>query len=368
MRGPEFGIAVIGAGIAGLSLAAELAELTDGRVVVLEQEDHPGFHASGRSAAILVEGYGTTLVRRLTALSLPSFNPAVLSRRGLLYIAIAGAPLTAIIEEGGAVSRVSPAVAVALAPMLRSQAIEHAFHDPTAADIDVHALQSDYLRRLRARGGKLITGAAVTGALWTGDRWRLQAGGEAVEAGIVVNAAGPWARQVASLFAAQSIGLTPLRRSAALVTLDDAPEFDDSPMVVDLGETIYFKPLSGKLMISPADETLSPPCDAHPEELDVAIAVERFEQLSRFAVRRVTHRWAGLRTFAPDRNPVVGYDAVAPSFFWVAGQGGVGVQTAPIVAQLAADLLLRRAPRNRKAGELAPQIAPARFMVAAGGT
>jgi D-arginine dehydrogenase len=187
-----------------------------------------------------------------------------------------------------------------------------------------------------------------------------------VEAGIVVNAAGPWAGQVAGLFAAQPIELSPLRRSAALVTLDRAPELDDSPMVVDLGETIYFKPLSGKLMISLADETPSPPCDAQPEELDIAIAVERFEQLSRFPVRRVTHRWAGLRTFAPDRNPVVGYDPVAPSFFWLAGQGGVGVQTAPILAQLAADLLLRRTPRDRRAGEFAGQIAPARFMVAAG--
>ncbi len=339
-------VLVIGAGVAGLSVASALADRGQTGVIVLEQEEHPGYHSTGRSAAILVEGYGTPLVRRLTALSRPLLEGAgdparnVLKPRGLLYVGLKGSPTGQTIDEVGSIIRISAADAEAIVPALDGQAIDHAFHDPTAADIDVHALQSSFLRNLRAAGGTLLTGAPLTAAQWTGGVWRLSAGEHRVEARIVVNAAGAWARDIGRLFDAQPIALEPRRRSAAIVATDCDEDVSRWPMVVDLGETIYFKPEGGKLMISPADETPSAPCDATPDELDIAHAVDRFERLARRKVRRVTHRWAGLRTFAPDRNPVLGRDGLAPNFFWIAGQGGVGVQTAPITAQILADLIL----------------------------
>lgn len=367
-------ILVVGAGIAGLSVAGTLASRGQIKVVVLEQEDHPGFHATGRSAAILVEGYGTPLVRQLTSFSRPILegegdpSRSVLGSRGVLYVALKGAPPSQMVEEGGSISRLTACAAEDLVPALDVDGIDHAFYDPTAADIDVHALQTRYLQMVRAHGGEVLTGTALTAAQWTGSLWRISAGEHQVEAKAVINASGAWASEVGRLFNAQPIALEPRRRSAAIVATDSEEDPNGWPMVVDLGETIYFKPEGGKLMISPADETPSPPCDAYPEDLDIAFAVDRFEKLTRRTVRRVTHRWAGLRTFAPDRNPVLGRDGLAPNFFWHVGQGGVGVQTAPVTAQILTDLILER----RTSGALdvinLAQLSPHRFLPAMAAT
>jgi D-arginine dehydrogenase len=360
----EADVVVIGGGIAGLSIAAEIAEGLDGKVLVVEQEEHPGYHATGRSAAILAETYGTDAVRSLTSLSLPLFPNDSLRARGLLYIAIAGETPDAPLTAGPTMREISVSEAVALSPVLKPESIAYALYDPSAADIDVHRLQTEALRRLRERGGRLLTEAGVTAARRNGDRWSLVCGGLKVEAQIVINAAGAWAQQVGALFGAQDIDLVPKRRSAALVTLGTDIDLQNLPMVVDLGETVYFKPEPGGLMVSPADETPSPACDSRPEEIDIAIGVDRFEQISQFAVRRVTHTWSGLRTFAPDRNPVVGFDTVAPDFFWVAGQGGIGVQTSPAIASIGADLIFGRAPRLISATDLCSQLSPGRFKAA----
>lgn len=339
-------VAIVGAGIAGMSVACALADRGQTGVIILEQEDHPGYHSTGRSAAIFVEGYGTPLVQRLTDLSRPllagddSAMGNVLTPRGLLYVSTKEGPATQAIDQSRSTVGISTADAQALVPLLNGDVVECAFFDPTAADIDVHAMQTAYIRGLRARSGALMTGAALTAAHWNGSVWRLAAGAHRIEARVVVNAAGAWAHAVGRLFNAQPILLEPRRRSAAIVATDCEADPSRWPMVVDMGETVYFKPEAGRLMLSPADETPSAPCDAAPDELDIAHAVDRFERLTRYKVRRVTHRWAGLRTFAADRNPVLGLDGLAPNFFWHAGQGGVGVQTAPITAQILADLIL----------------------------
>lgn len=358
---------VVGAGIAGLSVAGALASHRQTKVIVLEREDHPGYHATGRSAAILVEGYGTPLVRQLTTLSRPLLgcndepSQSVLHTRGILYLVPKNATRTQAVEVGGSISRLTASAAGLLVPALDVAAIDHAYYDPTAADIDVHALQTRYLRMLRAHGGEVLTGAALTAAQWTGNSWQVTAGERQVEASVVINAAGAWASEVGSIFKAQAIALEPRRRSAAIVTTNSNEDPSGWPMVVDVGESIYFKPEAGKLMISPADETPSLPCDAYPEDLDIAYAVDRFERLTHRTVRRVTHKWAGLRTFAPDNNPVLGCDDLAPNFYWNAGQGGVGIQTAPITAQILTDLILgRRAPADLDTINLA-QLSPHRF-------
>lgn len=354
---------VIGAGVAGLSLASELSARSTRKVVVAEREAQPGVHATGRSAAILVEGYGSPLVQRLTTLSradLLGERPGDPRPRGILYVAAQDAASAA--APAGAAQPIPLTRAGEMVPLLATDRLRDAYYDPTAADIDVHGLMSGYVRRLRANGGELVAGAAVLGADCTAEGWTVAMGGDVVvEARVVVNAAGAWAQAIGALFGAGSISLTPHRRSAAIVTLAADVDPRAWPMVVDLDETVYFKPEGGQLMVSPADETPSPACDAYPEDLDIAIGIDRFEALSRLAVRRVTHSWAGLRTFTPDRNPVLGFDPVAPGFFWVAGQGGVGVQTAPAMARLGAELLLGMASEHQ---DLADGVSPARFRLA----
>lgn len=362
---------VVGGGIAGLSVAGALSQGGQFKVLVIEMEAHPGYHATGRSAAILVEGYGTPIVRKLTALSRPLLEReddlpgGILRSRGILYVALKGAAPTQVVESGGSISRIAATTACDLVPALNLDAIDHAFHDPTAADIDVHALLTRYLRTLKAGDGEIITNSRLTSANWTGNLWRVVAGEHQIEAKVVINAAGAWAREVGNLFQAQDIALEPRRRSAAIVSTDSKEDPGDWPMVVDLAETVYFKPEAGKLLVSPADETPSQPCDAFPDDLDIAYAVDRFEKLTRLKVRRVTHSWAGLRTFAPDGNPVLGRDCVAPNFYWNAGQGGVGVQTSPITAQiLASQILGGLPPIDHDMVDLA-QLTPQRFMPAA---
>lgn len=346
-----FDFAVIGAGMAGASLAAELSR--EGSVLLVEREDAPGRHTTGRSAALYSPSYGNAAIRALTLASRPFFDspPAgfaqypLLSPRGCLYIAQAGqvdalrATIQDVAASGIAVEPVSPDRARALCPLLRPDYVTAAAYEPGAADIDVAALHDGYLRSAKARGAKLQLNAEVTAIEPAGGVWTLRfADGSRAVAAVVANAAGAWADVIAARAGVRAIGLQPLRRTA--IILDPPPGLDIAamPFVVDAEETFYFKPESGRLLASPTDETPSEPCDAMPEEMDIAICVDRIQQAADIEVRRVQRSWAGLRSFVADRAPVIGFDPGTPNFFWFAGQGGYGIQTAPAAAKLGAAL------------------------------
>ena len=370
-------ILVIGGGIAGASAAAELARTH--RVLVLEAEAAPGYHSTGRSAAVFSESYGNRAVRALTRASRDFFHepPAqfssypLLKRRSWLRVASLAqrAALEAFLATDDValrVQRIAPEEVLALSPLLRPEtAAAGGAIERQAADIDVDALHQGYLRLLRQRGGTLLTGAQITALARTGGEWHLESTAGAFEAGVVINAAGAWADPVAMLAGIAPMRIQPCRRTAVLVELAGEPIANDWPLTIDIEEAYYFKPDAGLLLISPADETPVEPCDAQPEELDVAIAIDRLEAATRASVARVRRKWAGLRSFAPDRAPVIGFDAAVPGFFWLAGQGGYGIQTAPAAAALAAALVRDEAKPPELASFDAAAVSPARLRGAA---
>lgn len=350
-----YDIIVIGAGMAGASVAAELAG--ERRVLLLEAESRPGYHTTGRSAALFTVAYGPPVIRALSRASLPFFrNPEspfiahpLLKERGVLFMA-RGDQMDALAvlatELGDAVRPVVPDMARARMPLLRRGHVAGAVLDETAADIDVDALHQHYLKTLQARGGIVRTDSGVVALGRAGEDWLVETRIGRFRAAVVVNAAGAWADEIAAMAGVSRIGLVPKRRTAVLI---DPPEgvMPDSPSVwpavVDVDERFYIKPDAGKLLISPADETPSEPCDAQPEEIDIAICIDRIETAFDIAVRRIEHKWAGLRSFVADKAPVAGFALDAPGFFWLAGQGGYGIQSAPALSRAAAALVLGRA-------------------------
>lgn len=345
-------IAVIGAGIAGASIASELAAARR-RVVLFERESQPGYHTTGRSAALFSETYGPPQIRALSRASARFLDapPAgfasapLLSPRGVLMIGRGDQEealdaLWRAVSTRGKVSRLDGAGAVALLPLIRPGYVAGAVYEPGARDIDVHALHHGYLRRFRASGGRIEADSEVLGLEREAGGWRIETRGGTIRAGMVVNAAGAWADEIGAMAGAAPIGLVPKRRTAMIVPAPEEMDVATFAMAVDVDERFYLKPDAGRLLISPADETPSPPCDAQPEEIDVAICIDRIETAFDLSVRRVENRWAGLRSFVADKTPVAGFDPVAPGFFWLAGQGGYGIQTAPALARLAAALAL----------------------------
>lgn len=258
--------------------------------------------------------------------------------------------------------RISPEEALALSPLFRPQtAAAGGAYEKDAADIDVDALHQGYLRLLRQRRGTVLTSAHVTAIAHSAGKWRVASTAGDFQTDVVINAAGAWADRVASLAGVAPMRIQPCRRTAALVELSGAEISDAWPVTIDIDEAYYFKPDAGLLLVSPADETPVEPCDVQPEELDVAIAVDRLERATRASVKRVRRTWAGLRSFAPDRSPVIGFDQAAPGFFWLAGQGGYGIQTAPAAAALAA-ALVRDEPRPPELAGFDPAaVSPARL-------
>ncbi len=356
-----FDIAVVGAGMAGASLVAALAPKA--RVVLIEAETRPGYHATGRSAAFWTESYGGPMVQPLTSAS-GAFLEAhdFLAPRGALTLGRAGQEETveAFARRFAALGvRVELLAGEALAahlPGLRPGWTLGAY-EPDCSDIDVAGLHQHYLAVGRSAGAETWCSARLAQAERDGSGWRLALeDGRTLRCRIVVDAAGAWADEVAARCGVAPLGITPFRRTVAqLRTAPAAPAA--LPLVLDVAEGFYFKPESGRLWLSPHDETPSPPCDAAAEELDVAIAIDRFQQVVDWHIERVEHRWAGLRSFAPDRLPAYGFDPAMPGFFWFAGQGGFGIQTAPAAATLAAGLLL-----GTPDGAIDPApYAPARF-------
>lgn len=344
---------VLGSGIAGASIACELA--TRARVLIVEREESPGYHTTGRSAAMFVESYGNAWVRRLTGASRAFFDAppvgfcdhALLTRRGCLTIAgqdqlAALESLTARVDSTGSeIRELNGPAARAMVPILRPDRVARAAFEPNSCDIDTHGLHAGYLRLARARGANLRLNAGVERIERRSDRWRLWlAGGDAVEARVIINATGAWVDQIAELAGAAPLGLEPRRRTVLLLPPPTGTTIQHWPSVLDVDEQFYFKPESGWLLATPADETPSVPMDAAPEELDIALCIDRIQAATDLSVDHIQRSWAGLRTFAPDRTPVFGYDPELAGFFWFAGQGGYGLQTAPAAARLGAALAL----------------------------
>lgn len=362
-----FDFAIIGAGIAGASIAAELAPYA--RVLVLEAEDAPGYHSTGRSAAFWDECYGGPEIVPLTLASLDYLTQAgVLAPRGAVYLAhhdSAGA-IDAFIARfaptGARIERLDAAALAARVPHLRDAWGREAVAAPYCADIDVAGLHQHYLGLARRHGAQIACRARLAGAVRAGGGWQLTSeAGDQWRAGVVVNAAGAWADQVAALADVQPLGIAPKRRCVAVLRV--APEAPaDLPLTIDIGGSFYFKPDNGRLWLSPHDEVPTEPCDAAPEELDIAIAIDRFLAVTDWRIEAVERRWAGLRSFTPDRAPVYGFADEAAGFFWFAGQGGFGIQTAPAAARLAAQMLLGQ-DRDAMTAQLdAALYAPGRFM------
>ncbi|MFM7533555.1 MAG: NAD(P)/FAD-dependent oxidoreductase [Rubrivivax sp.] len=363
---------IIGGGIAGVSVAAELAP--HGRTLVLEQESALGYHATGRSAAIVVPDYGAPPLRALTQASLPTLLQAqadghlLAHRKGSLMLELPGqeGALDASLKDPasrGRLQEVTLDEARQRVPILRRDAIARVGWEPDVWALDADGLLQGYRRRARAAGAEFRLSAEVTALARTGGSWRFTVGGETQEAITVVNAAGAWADTVAERAGLQPLGLQPKRRTALTVPAPAGHDVQGWPAVIDLGETRYFKPDAGALMLSLAEEVDSPPCDAWADDEDVATAVDRVQQIAELPVERVIASWAGLRTFAPDRVPVVGWASGAPGFLWLAGQGGYGLQTAPAMAQLAASIALgTRLPEGLAQAGVDPAVlSPARF-------
>lgn len=337
-------IAIVGAGIAGASLAAAIGARA--RTVLLEAEDQPGYHATGRSAAFWTESYGGPGVQPLTTASGPYLREGgFLAPRGALTIARAGQE-----EELAAFQRRFAGLGVDNRWLGRGELVSRipglrkdftcGVLEPDCCDIDVAALHQHYLSAAKRAGAALLCRARVAAVARDGAGWLVtRADGRQVACRVLVNAAGAWADEVARMAGANPLGIVPLRRT--MVQLQVSPPVSASlPLVLDLGEEFYFKPESGRLWLSPHDETPSAPCDTAAEEIDIATAIDRLDHVVDWQVEKLDHAWAGLRSFAPDRLPVYGFDPELSGFFWCAGQGGFGIQTAPAGAALAASLLL----------------------------
>lgn len=369
-------ILIIGGGIAGTSVAAFLAAAGK-TVTVLEREDQPGYHSTGRSAALYSETYGPPLICKLSTAS-RSFlehppqdfcDHPLLTPRGVLMSAGPGqrALLDRFLEQGrtnGAeIIELSVADICNTIPIMRPGALIGGALEIDAMDIDVHALHWGFIRMLKRHGGTLVTSTEATSLARDANGWTLETGdGRSFGAKVVVNAAGAWADQVARLAGVEPIGLVPKRRTAATVEVPVGIRVDEWPMLVSIVEDFYFKPDAGRLLVSPADATPTEPQDAQPEDIDIAIALDRLMTETTLEVRRPHSTWAGLRSFVADGDPVSGFDATEAGFYWLAGQGGYGIATAPAMGKLAASQILGEGVPTDMAnlGITASQLAPDR--------
>ena len=371
---------IIGAGIAGASVAYELAP--HGRVIVLEREAVPGHHSTGRSAAVLTENYGNSIIRRLTLATRPflehppdGFTEYPLTApRQMLWIARADqkAGLAATLGEAQrlvpTIRAVEPAEASALCAVLRTGYVAYAILEPHALDLDVHAIHQGFLRGLRDRGGRVVTHAEVVRLRQTDTSWEVHTPQQQYAAGVVVNAAGAWCDVIGRLAGARPVGLVPKRRTAFTC---DGPtgialqELAAWPVIIDSDEEFYFKPESGGILASPADETPLEPCDVFPDDYDVALAIDRIQKATTLSIAHINRKWAGLRSFVRDKTPVVGMDSERAGLFWLAGQGGYGIQTSSAMGRTAASLIVnQRLPEDLTDMGLTPEdLAPIRVQM-----
>lgn len=345
--------AVIGAGIAGTSVGYWLSQHES--VLVLERESQPGYHTTGRSAAMFIETYGPPLARALTVGSRAFYESppsgftesAILTPRGVLMIAthtqrqLLEQAYTIAGDLGVEIHRLSPREAQERVPVLRAERLIGATYEPDPTDIDVHALHQGFLQGIRHSGGELVTSAEVTALARHGKNWRISTTAGDFEAATLINAAGAWCDVIAQLAGVRPIGLVPKRRSAfTFAPPEDVNTVSAWPVVVGADESFYFKPEAGMLLGSPANVDPMPPHDVRPEEIDIATGIARIEEATTMTIRRPARTWAGLRSFIPDGELIGGFDAAIPGFFWVAGQGGYGIQTAAAMGQACSAILL----------------------------
>jgi len=366
---------VVGGGIAGASAGFELTKF--GTVLLLERESQFGYHSTGRSAAVFLKSHGPDVIRALASASKPFFlHPPVgfaefplLKPRGLLLIGGHGdsTMLDRAAEECGryveGVRRLNADETKAMVPVLRSDYLGGAMFDPEAMDIDVHSLHYGFLRGLRTRGGETVIDAEVIGIERGQGYWTVRTQSAELMARVLVNAAGAWCDRLAALAGAAPVGLVPKRRTAFMFQPPPGTSLENWPVVHDIHETFYFKPDAGKILASPADETPMEPCDVHPEDIDIATAIDRIQQCASLPVTHIDRKWAGLRSFVNDGCPVVGYDPRVAGFFWIAGQGGYGIETSPAMGRLSASLAANRGVPSGLAdlGVDAETLSPARF-------
>lgn len=355
-----FDFIIIGGGIAGTSIGYELSKSK--QVLLVEQEDAFGYHTTGRSAATYIELLHNQTIVALSRASKSFLNtpPPGFTQSPLLQpcacIVTAKASEKKALDEafqlaiglGTDVIQISADSVIAQIPIMRKTSMKLAagLIEPQAQRIDVDALLQGYIKGIRAHGGQLRSRVNIDHISRSGGIWKLRLATqhETLETPVIINAAGAWVDQVAIMAGVKPIGFTPKRRT--MITFDAPPSHDISgwPMIADLSGSFYFIPESGQLMGSPADETPSPPCDAQADELDIATAIYNIEQHTYLQIKKINHKWAGLRTFAPDHLPVLGFEPTTEGFFWVAGQGGFGIQTAPAMARLGAALALNQQP------------------------
>ena len=345
---------IIGGGIAGASTGYWLSR--HGRVVLLEREEHAGYHATGRSAALYTVAYGTPQVRALTAASRAFFDAPpegfcehpILTPRGEMVVDFTGdrdelqRQFDSAREQVPDVRLLDADEACRLVPVLRREKVHGAMLDPSAADIDTDGLHQGYLRGIRRNGGEVLTGAEVAALERHGDAWQVDSRAGRFSAPVVVNAAGAWCDRVAELAGARPLGLQPKRRAAFIFTPPEGMDCHAWPALVSLDESFYFKPDAGMLLGSPANADPVEPQDVQPEELDIALGIYQIEEHTLMNIRRPARTWAGLRSFFADGDLVSGYDPRLPGFYWVAGQGGYGIQTSAAMGEASAALIRRQ--------------------------
>lgn len=379
-RNPKAGVTmkcdflIIGAGISGAAAAYELAQR--GSVVLIEAESAPGYHSTGRSAALYTPNYGGEVVRRinhasgafLTAPPAGFCEYPLLTPRGCLTVAAPGEedgllPILNLSGSGGDVELVAAARVLELAPLLRPERVAAAAYERGVMDIDVATLHQGFLRGAKRRGGDVICGKRVECLDRPNGHWRVSAGDAIVTGRVIVNAAGAWAGQIGEMAGAAPIGLVPKRRTAIIVEPPAAMNVETMPAIDFVGGDAYLKPDAGKIMACPGDQTPTEPQDARPDEMDLAVLVDWLERETRVSVSRIAHSWAGLRSFVADETPVVGFDTTAPDFFWLAGQGGYGIMMAPALGRATADLIVSGhvSPDLRDGGIEVSNLSPARL-------
>ena len=363
-----FDAIIIGGGAAGLSIAAELAPLMS--VVVLERERQCAYHSTGRSAAKFIANYGNSEVRKLNRVSRVFFEQTpfdvwehpVLHPRGLYYIALPGCEpaLEAVMQDAVGMAYIEPDQISREMPLVRPGVISHAVFESGVHDIDVSELLQGYRRLIQRHQSQIQCDAEALSIDRRNGLWQVQTRPGDYKAPLIVNAAGAWADPVAQMAGLVPLGITPMRRSAAIIPLPKELDSRSWPFIVSAAEDFYFGPEAGKLLVSPADETPVAPHDAYADDMALAVAIDKIQNLLNFEINRVEHSWGGLRSFSPDRTQVIGFDPRTEGFFWHAGQGGFGIQSAPGAAQLAGALI-----KGQSVSELLQQegVDPAVFAV-----
>jgi D-arginine dehydrogenase len=367
----RFDIIVVGAGIAGASIAAHLGETRS--VLILEMEDRPGFHTTGRSAATFEPNYGPPPMLAFTRASNDFFvnpppgftdGPLLVPRSSLFFEAEGQEAFTEkLLAHGSGLEELTEAQALKLFHVLRKGYAKRTFLDPHTGDLDVDLLHRGYLKLFKSRGGRLLTSAPAEKITRAANVWQVTTPQGIFESAILVNASGAWGDVVAQMADVKPLGLQPRRRSIGVIPLEGTAGAADFPMVTDVGETWYAKPQSGKMMVSSADATPVDPHDAYADDMAIAEGIERLMNATTIEVNQLDHSWGGLRTFAADGSPVIGFDQSTEGFFWLVGQGGYGIQSAPALSRTAAAMALGESvPQDvQDAGLKLAQILPERF-------